>query len=57
MNERSLSEILAMSGYGGYVWTAFGVVLFALLVLYMMSRKRLKKALQTQQRLLAEQQR
>lgn len=57
MNGKSLSEILAMSGYGGYVWTAFGVSLLALLVLYMMSRKRLKKALQTQQRLLAEQQR
>lgn len=57
MNERSLSEILAMSGYGAYVWTAFGVVLLALLLLYVSSRKRLKKALQIQQRLAAERQR
>ncbi len=56
MNERSLSEILAMSGYGGYVWTAFGVVLLALLLLYLTSQRRLQKAQKTQQRLLAERQ-
>lgn len=54
MNEKTLGEILAMSGYGTYVWTAFGVTLLALLVLYISSRQRLKKALKTQQRLLAE---
>lgn len=55
MNEKTLGEILAMSGYGGYVWTAFGVTLAALLVLYISSRRRLKNALKNQQRLLAEQ--
>ncbi len=54
MNERSLSEILAMSGYGGYVWTAFGVVVLSLLVLYFSSKTRLKKAQKVQQKLLAE---
>ncbi len=54
MNERSLSEILAMSGYGSYVWTAFGVVLVTLLILYVSSKARLKKAQKAQQKLLAE---
>lgn len=54
MNERSLGEILAMSGYAGYVWTAFGVTLLALCWLYISSRQRLKKALKNQQQLLAE---
>lgn len=51
MNERSLSEILAMSGYGAYVWGAFAVVLLALLMLYTYSQRSLKKALETQQQL------
>lgn len=54
MNEKSLTEILAMSGYGAYVWTAFAVVLAALLILYFSSKARLKKALKNQQQLLAE---
>ncbi len=56
MNERSLGEILAMSGYGGYIWTAYGVVLLALLILYFSSKSRLKKAQKAQQKLLAERQ-
>lgn len=57
MNERNLSEIFAMSGYGAYVWTTFGVVLLALLMLYANSRRRLKKALQIRQKLMMERQR
>ncbi len=55
-NEKSLTEILAMSGYGAYVWPAFGVVVVTLLLLYVSARLRLKKALKTQQKLSAEQQ-
>lgn len=54
MMDENLSDILAMSGYAGYVWSAFGVTLLALLVLYFTARKRLKKALRIQQQLLAE---
>ncbi len=57
MNERSLTEILAMSGYASYVWTAFGLVLLTLIVLFIISRGRLKKALKMNQQLLAERKR
>lgn len=55
MNMQTMSEILSMSGYGGYVWSAFGVVFVVLLGLFLMSRTRLKKALRIQRQLLAEQ--
>ncbi len=54
MNERSLAEIFAMSGYASYVWSAFGLVLLTLVVLFMQSRRRLKKALRVNHQLLAE---
>lgn len=54
MKEKTITETLAMSGYGNYVWTAFGVSLLALLILYLGSRKRLQKALKNQQQLSAE---
>ncbi len=47
----SLIEKLAMSGYGAYVWTSVFAVLGALIVLYLASRWRLKKALEVQVRL------
>lgn len=56
MDDKTIAEILAMGGYGLYVWTAFGTVVLALLVLYLGARQRLKKALKTQQQLQAEQQ-
>lgn len=42
---------LAMSGYGGYVWTSFFSVLLMLCVLYFISRRRLKKAIALQEQL------
>ncbi len=47
----SLIEKLAMSGYGAYVWTCVIAVLGALIVLYLASRWRLKKALKMQAQL------
>lgn len=48
---KTLAEILSMSGYAGYVWSAFGITVLSLLVLYFSMRQRLKKALATQQQL------
>lgn len=53
-SEKALMDILAMSGYAGYVWSAFGVTLFALIILYLSTRQRLNKALKTQQQLRSE---
>ncbi|PIE44953.1 MAG: heme exporter protein CcmD [Gammaproteobacteria bacterium] len=44
-------EKLAMNGYGGYIWTSFGIVLVALTLLYLLARWRLKKALKVQKKL------
>ena len=46
-----LSNILAMSGYGIYVWTAFFVTISVMISFYCGCRVRLKKALMTYQRL------
>lgn len=45
MNSQQLSDILAMSGYGVYVWSAFGITSLVLIILYRLSQVRLRKAL------------
>lgn len=39
---------LAMSGYGSFVWSSFAIVFGVLILLYLLSRYRLKKALSKQ---------
>lgn len=51
MNAQSLSDIFAMSGYAVYVWPVFVVTLLTLWLLYIFSRRRLKKALKESQQL------
>ncbi len=50
----NLVEKFAMSGYGAYVWSSVIAVLGALIVLYFISRWRLKKALEKQTQLQAQ---
>ncbi|MGD8117597.1 heme exporter protein CcmD [Vibrio sp. TRT 29B02] len=40
MHFESLSDFLAMGGYAGYVWTAFGVTFGAMLILLVVSLHR-----------------
>ena len=35
----SLSEFLHMSGYGGYVWTSYGLTLLVLVVNFVSARR------------------
>lgn len=44
----NLAHLLAMSGYGSYVWSAFGLTVVMLMALYFSARFRLKKALDKQ---------
>jgi heme exporter protein D len=41
-----MSEFLAMGGYGGYIWGAYGVtfLLLALEIIFLVKRKREAKA-------------
>lgn len=55
MTDQSVTEILSMSGYGVYIWTAFGVTLGLLLILYRVNKIKLKQALRQQQQLQQEQ--
>lgn len=36
----SLSELFAMGGYAGYVWSAFGITLLSMLILMVASIRR-----------------
>lgn len=49
----NLLEKLAMSGYAGYVWSAYGISLATLIFLYFYSKKRLKKATKARRELEA----
>ncbi len=42
---------LAMSGYAGYVWSSYGISVGLLVLLYIVSKVRLKKAQQARQQL------
>lgn len=50
----AMGTLFAMGGYAGYVWSAFGVTLFAIIVMYGYARRRLHKALAEQRRLQRE---
>lgn len=50
----NLSEILAMSGYASYVWSAVGITVLVLCLLFFSARYRLKKALKAQAKLTEE---
>lgn len=54
MNDKSLTEILAMSGYAGYVWSAVGVTVIMLIILYWYNKQVLKNALTIQAQLKQE---
>ncbi|MEL0610382.1 heme exporter protein CcmD [Vibrio echinoideorum] len=41
----SLSDFFAMGGYASYVWSAFGITFFAMLVLLVVSVRRGKQLL------------
>ena len=45
MNWGSLSEFLAMGGYGLYVWGSYGVVLLLMVAEPLLARNRYRKAL------------
>lgn len=47
----SILEKLSMSGYAAFVWSAYGITILTLIALYFASKKRLKKAVQSQQQL------
>jgi heme exporter protein D len=38
-----IKDFIFMSGYGFYVWLSFGVVLFSCLIVYLKTRKTLRK--------------
>lgn len=40
MHFDSLSDFLAMGGYAGYVWSAFGITFFSMLILWVASVRR-----------------
>jgi heme exporter protein D len=41
----SLSDFLAMGGYASYVWSAFGITFFAMVILLVVSVRRGKQLL------------
>ena len=43
-------DFLAMSGYAQYVWSAFGITLFALLLLWLLTRASHRRTLADIQR-------
>ncbi|NRF61722.1 heme exporter protein CcmD [Vibrio coralliilyticus] len=45
MHFESLSDFLAMGGYAGYVWSAFGITFFSMFVLLLVSIRRGKNLL------------
>lgn len=47
----NILEKLSMSGYAGFVWSAYGISLAVLVFLYFYSKKRLKKASKARQQL------
>ena len=48
--ERGWMDFLAMSGYAQYVWSAFGITLFAMLLLWLLTRAGHRRALADIQR-------
>ncbi|CAH8202788.1 heme exporter protein CcmD [Vibrio aestuarianus] len=46
MHFDSLGDFLAMGGYAGYVWSAFGITFLSMLILLAVSMKRGKTLLQ-----------
>lgn len=46
MHFDSLGDFLAMGGYAGYVWSAFGITFLSMLILLVVSIKRGKTLLQ-----------
>ncbi|MDE1221257.1 heme exporter protein CcmD [Vibrio aestuarianus] len=46
MHFDSFSDFLAMGGYAGYVWSAFGITFLSMLILLAVSMKRGKTLLQ-----------
>lgn len=46
MHFDSFSDFLAMGGYSGYVWSAFGITFLSMLILLAVSMKRGKTLLQ-----------
>ncbi|MCC2522615.1 heme exporter protein CcmD [Vibrio coralliilyticus] len=45
MHFESLSDLFAMGGYAGYVWSAFGITFFSMFVLLLVSIRRGKNLL------------
>jgi len=45
MHFESLSDFLAMGGYAGYVWSAFGITFFVMIALLVSSVRRHKTLL------------
>ncbi len=44
--EKTFSEFLNMSGYAGYVWSAFGLTLFVMIALFVISRSQYRRKLE-----------
>lgn len=44
--DKTFSEFLNMSGYGGYVWTAFGLTLAVMAVLFFVSHSQHRRKLE-----------
>lgn len=46
----SISELMAMNGHGAYVWSAYGITLFALLLLFWLPARRNRRFFRDQRR-------
>lgn len=44
--EKTFSEFLHMSGYAGYVWSAFGLTLLVMSALFFISRSQYRRKLE-----------
>lgn len=45
-----ISELMAMNGHGAYVWSAYGITLFALLLLFWLPARRNRRFFRDQRR-------
>lgn len=45
--DKTFSEFLNMSGYGGYVWSAFGLTFVIMLLLFFASRSQYRRKLES----------
>lgn len=55
MHFDSLSDFWAMGGYAGYVWSAFGITFFSMLILWVTSVRRSRTLLRQVEAKIARQ--